>query len=389
MMARRQCERGVSLMEALVALAVMSFGLLGVVGMQATLRSNSDVTKQRAEAVRIAQAAVEDRRAFEQLNSSGTIPNFADLADAAAVSVAGTNATFARSAVITPAATLPASAPRLKTVTMRVAWEDRSGQTNEVSLVSSIAGIAPELAGSLSLPGDRAVTQRPRGRHAGIPDGATPPPPNCVGSECDRSTFTVPGGGGMTWVFNNISGIITSVCQTPLTCLPSDLQLLSGYINFATTDMPSLAEGELPTDAPPSPSISAEVVMTLPSASTVSCYTQIAPSYIAYYCALPITTLTRNWSGRSRITGLPISSTLADATPSKFKVCRYTPTATDTPPGGNARHPLDYTNVNGPLTNQNFLVISAGDASVGAFGCPGEGPSPFIDSHTYRHQPLS
>jgi len=192
----------------------------------------------------------------------------------------------------------------------------------------------------------------------------------------------------MTWVFNNISGIITSVCQTPLTCLPSDLLLLSGYINFATTDMPSLAEGELPTDAPPSPSISAEVVMTLPSASTVNCYTQNAPTYIAYYCALPITTMTRLWSGRSMITGLPISSTLADATPSKFKVCRYTPTATDTPPGGNARHPLDYTNVNGPLANQNFLVISAGAAAV-AFGCPGEGPSTFIDSHTYRHQPLS
>jgi len=381
MMARRQRERGVSLMEALVALAVMSFGLLGVVGMQATLRSNSDVTKQRAEAVRIAQAAVEDRRAFEQLSSSGTIANFADLATAAAVPVAGTNATFARSAVVTPAATLPADAPRLKTVTMRVAWEDRSGQTNAVSLVSSIAGIAPELAGSLSLPSDRAVTQRPRGRHAAIPDSA-------IGQSDGTSTFAPPGGGGITWVFNNISGMITSVCQPSLPCVPLDLLLLSGYINFATTDMPSPAEGELPTDAPPSLAIGAEVVMSLPTASTVSCYTQSAPTYIAFYCALPTTTSPRLWSGRSRVTGLPISSTLADATRSNFKVCRYTPTATDTPPGGNASHPLDYTNVNGPLANQNFLVISAGDDTV-AFGCPGEGPSPFIDSHTYRHQPLS
>ncbi len=386
MMARRQRERGVSLMEALVALAVMSFGLLGVVGMQATLRSNSDVTKQRAEAVRIAQAAVEDRRAFEQLTSSGTVANFADLADAAAVSVAGTNATFARSAVVTPAAALPADAPRLKTVTMRVAWEDRSGQTNAVSLVSSIAGIAPELAGSLSLPGDRAVTQRPRGRHAAIPDSA-------ISQSDGTSTFAPPGGGGMTWVFNNSSGFITSVCQTPSTCVPSDLLLLSGYINFATGAEPSVVEGELPSDPPPTGfTIGAEVVMVVPSASTVSCYTQSAPTYIAYYCALPTTTMTRLWSGRSMITGLPISSTLADATRSNFKVCRYTPTATDTPPGGNASHPLDYTNVNGPLANQNFLVISAGDDTLSpaaVFACPGEGPSTFIDSHTYRHQPLS
>ena len=380
MIAKRQRERGVSLMEALVALAVMSFGLLGVVGMQATLRSNSDVTKQRAEAVRIAQAAVEDQRAFEQLTSSGTIASFADLATAAAVPASGTNATFARSTVVMPAI-LADDAPRLKTVTMRVAWEDRSGQTNAVSLVSSIAGIAPELAGSLSLPGDRAVTQRPHGRHAGIPDSA-------IGQSDGTSTFLPPGGGGITWVFNNISGMITSVCQPSLPCVPTDLQLLSGYINFATTDMPSLVEGELPTDAPPSTSIGAEVVMSLPSASTVSCYSQPASTYVAYYCALPTTTPPRLWSGRSRITGLPISSALADAVSSKFKVCRYTPTATDTPAGGNVRHPLDYVNVNGPLANQNFLVISAGDGTL-AFGCPGEGPSTFIDSHTYRHQPLS
>ena len=368
-------------MEALVALAVMSFGLLGVVGMQATLRSNSDVTKQRAEAVRIAQAAVEDRRAFEQLTSSGTIPNFADLATALAVPVSGTNATFARSTEVTPAI-LANDAPRLKTVTMRVAWEDRSGQTNAVSLVSSIAGIAPELAGSLSLPGDRAASQRPRGRHSAIPYGA-------IDQSDGTSTFAPPGGGGMTWVFNNTSGFITSVCQPSLPCVTTDLLLLSGYINFATTDMPSLAEGELPTDAPPAMfTVGAEVVMSLPNVSTVSCHTQNAATSVAYYCALPTTTSPKAWSGRSRITGLPISSTLADATASNFKVCRYTPTATDTPPGGNARHPLDYTSVTGPLANQNFLVISAGNGAV-RFDCPGEGPSTFIDSHTYRHQPLS
>ena len=54
--------RGVTLIEALVALAVMSFGMLAVVGVQATLRVNGDVAKQRAEAVRIGQEAVERLR---------------------------------------------------------------------------------------------------------------------------------------------------------------------------------------------------------------------------------------------------------------------------------------------------------------------------------------
>ena len=40
LLARRQTQTGVALIEALVALAVMAVGLLGVVGMQATLRTN-------------------------------------------------------------------------------------------------------------------------------------------------------------------------------------------------------------------------------------------------------------------------------------------------------------------------------------------------------------
>ena len=60
-------SRGVSLIEALVALAVMSIGLLGVAGMQATLRSTADLSKQRSEAVRLAQEKLEDLRSFGTL----------------------------------------------------------------------------------------------------------------------------------------------------------------------------------------------------------------------------------------------------------------------------------------------------------------------------------
>ena len=42
---RRQI--GVSLIEAMVALAIMGFGILGVVGVQATLRSNGDTARLR------------------------------------------------------------------------------------------------------------------------------------------------------------------------------------------------------------------------------------------------------------------------------------------------------------------------------------------------------
>ncbi len=60
----RRAQRGVSLVEAIVAMAVMAFGMMAIVGLQTTLRANSDVAKQRSEAVRIAEEAIETARAF-------------------------------------------------------------------------------------------------------------------------------------------------------------------------------------------------------------------------------------------------------------------------------------------------------------------------------------
>ena len=56
--------RGVALIEAMIAMLVMAFGTLALVGVQATLRLNSDIAKQRAEATRIALADLETARNF-------------------------------------------------------------------------------------------------------------------------------------------------------------------------------------------------------------------------------------------------------------------------------------------------------------------------------------
>ena len=67
-------SRGVSLVEAMVALAVMAFGMLTVVGVQSTLRLNGDIAKQRTEATRIAQESLEQSRAFEVIDSADATP---------------------------------------------------------------------------------------------------------------------------------------------------------------------------------------------------------------------------------------------------------------------------------------------------------------------------
>lgn len=63
----RAAARGVSLVEALVAMAVMSIGMLALVGVQSTLRMNGDLARQRTEATRIASEEIERVRSFTSL----------------------------------------------------------------------------------------------------------------------------------------------------------------------------------------------------------------------------------------------------------------------------------------------------------------------------------
>lgn len=411
--APRRRGRGVSLIEALVALAVMAFGMLGVVGMQATLRNSSDQSKQRSEALRLAQEEMERLRVFGQLTGAPTGEHdYTKVVAAAASSVVSSttvgyagNATFMRSVDVVdhPASSsAAASAPRMKTVTVKVTWQDRdfdasqaTRDTRSISLNSVIAELNPELSAGLGLPTNRSAPQRPGGRHVSIPLSAVP------GSQPGTSVFTPPGGTGVTWVFNNATGEIAERCING-SCSSLRGLLLTGYVRFATGGAPTAAEAENPTDT--AFDVGVTIAQTWPATQTIGsatgeCFTTPAlthGSYVIYYCAVPIlapvTGLDFTWSGTVDLT-LPYLAPLGDDTSTNFKVCRYTtdPT-TDTPAGGNAAHPLTYNRVQTGLLNQNYLIISAGSGTgtgVAAYTCPLDDTTstPLVDTDTKQHQP--
>lgn len=393
---RTRHQRGVSLIEALLALAVMALGMMGLVGVQSTLRSTSDVAKQRSEAVRIAQVEIERWRAFTALAGGGGT-NYGDMADATAT-VAGTNATFTRTTDITTMA-----APRPGTsMSVTVAWTDRTDQAQSVQLATLIAAISPELAGTLSIPGDGDLVRQPGGRKRGIP-------PQAKELGGGNSGMIPPGATGVAWVFNNTTGLINFCTTTAtstadliydtlhpasnnITCTTDFGILVSGYLRYALgTTQPTAAQAASapsgPIDAPASNL--AEVWVnhtTIGYPSPQQCaveHVNLAPgiptAYTAYYCAVPVTIIVGvppSWTGSlslgpSTLLAPALATTYADM----LKACRYHAAAA-------------YSLQKDPLANQNFLLMRAGDGTVSppgaqtgtAFTCPGT---------TLAHQPDS
>ncbi len=386
-------EGGVALIEALVAMAIMAFGLLSVVGLQATLRQNADVAKQRAEAIRIAQAEVETWRAFAVLQGpAGTIA-YANLVNGANGAVNGSNAQYllTRTVVDAPGASY-------KILRVDVGWVDRSNQNQNVRLSTALHGVAPELAGTVSVLPNGLPTAQAGGRAAGIPLAAVP----LSGS---TSGFIPPNrapGDQTAWLFNNLTGLIqvcTSVVasnaalaaaaaaavaagQDPSNlignCAATRAELLSGYVNFADPAALATAQQAVnPTGA--AQAVQVQVHRTAPADLLVGpgtgCFTDVPSGvlpYVAYYCAVPIdATLPvpqQVWSGYSYVLGQAAGQS----------VCRYTRYRDNrlVPAIQNIEHPNAYLDVGGPLANQNFLVVLTVDAVTAANNCPDGAPLP-------------
>lgn len=400
-------SQGVSLIEALVALAVMGFGMLGIVALQMSLRSNSDHSRQQAEAMHIASDYLERARAYSVIATDplGGKQAYDDIADEGPISIAGINATYSREVSVRNSADLA-----YKTVQVRVSWSDRAGAAQQLELASLIHRTPPELAGSLILPSAEGFNgSGPGGRHWSIPAAA-------VDIAGNKSEFAPPGGGTVRWIFDRTSGLVVQHCEFG-SCANISGRLLHGFIDFATTPtQPTVMDAENPPGTA-LPGVSITVNQSAPTgAAAPECHVDALSTVASeYFCLVQVTTPTgpsSRWSGRSLLAGIPLASSVSDPSAASFRVCRYTPVqgcdpavgdtiwgaagqaahctgASPTPwrPMRNSDHPLDYSAVGESLVNQNFLVIRAGDGTV-IFDCPADDPStPFINGNTRLHQP--
>ncbi|MFT7773230.1 type IV pilus modification PilV family protein [Roseateles sp.] len=407
-------QRGVTLIEALVALLVMSFGMLALVGLMSNLRLSADIAKQRTEAMRIARADLAVMRSFSMLDRPAGVvggPNayFTDIVDDTTSILPpdpSVNTTYAKVRTVTDLrddASLTAP-PIAKQVHVRVDWMDRAGEAQFVTLDTIIARVDPIFSAAVGFaPRNSPITQ-PSGRNPVIPATATKIDKNV-------SAFRPSSLGQTVWVFNNVTGFVTSVCsiETGTTTFAADVSscitnttgttsyLLSGIVRYSNTSpanpsspeaaaLPislSIASGSFSvpqldgsglTKSGTSPIVVSAAAMTQANSlapSTYYCFDDYAVStpaqgFVNYYClvtpAASVGSAPRAWSGQLQV---QLTSQSIGTAATQYRVCRYSADyngndsnlLSDGKTIDNSEHPLAYASVMGSLTRQNFLVI--------------------------------
>jgi Tfp pilus assembly protein PilV len=419
-------QRGVTLIEALLAFLVLAGGVLSMAKLQLHLQAHADLSRQRSEAIRIAQEDIESLRAFALLQADAAASGVTPYARIATItsSVERLNGAALNTVFRLTRQIEDSSSTRLKAATVNVAWTTRDGSPQRAVLDSVVAGENPALAGALTLPPSLLTPASGYARAPGIPARA-----KSLGD--GRSTLKTDIAGTIAYVFDNLSAQVTQRC----TDLPSGLateqlsasdltqcrdlrgRWLSGTVRFSNASPPTPQEAnDSPLDLTlsvtltdvadaASASCSTEALKTvqyrtadgfrreavpllaMPASVGVAEWSELGERYVAYQCVVPVTGAAGRWSGRSNL--VPLGWSLGTAA-ADHKVCRYT---TDLDRSGaidrNEEHPAAYTAVDRSLMQQNFLVIRGDQA------CP-SGTAMRIDSRdvagaaqstTVQHQP--
>ena len=415
-------QRGTTLLEALVAFLVLSLGMLTVVRVQTELRLNSDVARQRSEAVRLGQEDLESLRSFSIIAASGATRSYADVTSASTtVDSAAGYAINTRYQVTRQVGA--ASAPNTKDASVTVSWNDRSGTAQQVALNSIINGIDPAYSGALGLARSGVPLKGAFGRSVRIPLAAKD-----VGG--GRSAFKPVSNGSVALVFDNRSGQVVGRCTGVNTATQTrdltaaDLagcdanvgHLLSGVVRFTSASPPDPAQAVEPPLAASlalaltggtyaiAPACTSETLKTVsytiggslrfdavplaatPASVGVSAWTDSGDRHLAYHCAVyPLAS--GQWSGRATLVpaGWSLGTGVADR-----RVCRYT---ADLDGSGavdsNLEHPASYAGVGSSLAHQNYLVIGGDQACPvrPAVRVEGSGSDVFANLSTVQHQP--
>jgi len=369
---RRQHQSGFTLIEALITLLVIGFGMLSIAGMQLSLSRNGDLAKQRTEATRLAQERIETLRAFTGIAAgnpnwnalAGGVEQIAPTAYLEGVSN-GTNVAYTRTLTLGGGIADP-----LRAASVTVGWTDRTGELQSVTLSTVLSKTNPVDSGFLTFPQPQNTNlKRPKNRSLNIPVPSI---------DLGRGKSALSLSPNLTIVFSDITGSVVQKCSgivnaisyasgtgdgNAVGCTGLSAVILAGFVSGAinTTVVAVNFTNQVPNDIAVMPSgvnTSGISGWDTSGGKTISCIYRVAsdqetgaeiPSSHYYLCVIPVTPTGTGsaWSGRVRLGGVTTSS--------NTKVCRFQYFANSST-SDNLRNVQPYSNVSESLDNQNYHI---------------------------------
>ena len=248
---------GVSLLEALLSLLVLSVGVAATGRLHRHFETHADIARQRSEAVRLAQEDLEAARLFEAL----PVADVRSVPDTTALRL---NTVFELTRQIDEN---DAAAAPFRSATVSVAWRARDGSTQQAALASAIADQDPAFSGALTL---IASAQ------AGAAGRSSATPPGVRAIDDRRSAFKPKPGATVAFVVDNASARVVEQCtDVPAEVRSEDLRpehltrctdfkalLLSGVVRFSSANPPDALAAN---DTPLALALSADITVLLAS----------------------------------------------------------------------------------------------------------------------------
>lgn len=346
-------QGGFTLIEALLALLVMAFGMLSLSGMQLSLSRSADVAKQRTEAMRLAQRRMDEYRSYTSIAAGGGHTIVWDTLPASATQTAVTNATYT---VTTTMGGVIADA--LRPISVSVAWTDRGNQAQSITISSVISKSDPIDIGYVANPLPlNAPLKRPKNRNINIPIPALD-----LGSGQSSTQFAA----NYVIVYSNVTAGVVKICNpgvanataaqinaaiagTTGSCVDVTGYIVAGYVSRDSSltwptginivgltrnaDFPGQAIRCLWSDATDQNTGS---VITADN------------GYKYYLCVVPVADPFL-WSGTMRLGGV--------VTTSNYIVCRYQ--YSDSALTANERNVQPYSSVNTSMDEQNYRIVTS------------------------------